>query len=264
MKPSIDSILLFSFWIQTARHITATATLVREKLEHKIFNVVNKWGGSLSIDCWLDKTKRSTFFGVTAHFIQEQVDGFQLHDRILCTRDLHIDTKDGIYCRQKLIEYLRSYNLHTLTSKLVFVSDRGSNMVKALEPYESINCFAHMMNNVVNKMLTEVEKTVTAVKSLVKYFKVTGMNSALDETLKSYVKTRWNSVYYMIKSVISNWDDIVRILTSKKETHRLLNISPETLQVHIIILINYSFYSLFCVLILFCFLSGDMRFLGNI
>lgn len=133
----------------------------------------------MSIDCWLDKTKKSTFFGITAHFIQQEKDAFKLHDRILCTRDLHIDTKDGIYCRKKLNEYLRSYNLHTLIDKIVFVSDRGSNMIKALEPYNSISCMAHMMNNAVVRMLGEVEITITAVKALVKYFKVTGLNCAV-------------------------------------------------------------------------------------
>lgn len=209
----------------------STATSVREKLETTIYDAVRKFGGSISMDCWLDKTKKSTFFGMTAHFIEEAAHNFVLHDRIMCTRELHTDTKDGIYCRQKLLEYLESYNLTELIGRLVFISDRGKNIVKALEIYESINCFAHILNNAVIKMLEEIAASIMAVKALVKYFKVTGLNSSLGETLKSYVPTRWNSVYYMLRSVIANWDAIICILTSKAEMRRIENIDLSTLRV---------------------------------
>lgn len=183
------------------------------------------------MDNWLDKTKKNTFFGMTVHFIEAQLNGLVLHDRILCTRDLHVDVKDGLYIRSKLIEYLESYSLDSLVDQIVFVSDRGSNIKKALEPYSSIHCFAHMVNNLVNNMLKNIDTTITAVKARVKYFKVTGLNSVLEETLKSYVKTRWNSVYYMIKSVISNWEQINEILRSKGGLMRIIHIDVEQLQV---------------------------------
>lgn len=83
---------------------------------------------------------------------------------------------------------------------LVFVSDRGTNVKKALELFGAISCFAHMVNNLVDTMLIEISDLVVAVKALAKYFKVTGLNAALDTTLKSYVPTRWNTVFYMIES----------------------------------------------------------------
>lgn len=168
---------------------------------------------------------------MTIHFIEKQLNGLVLHDRILCTRDLHVDTKDGQYIRSKLIEYLESYSLDSFVDKFIFVSDRGSNIKKALEPYNSIHCFAHMVNNLVNYMLKDIDTVVAAVKSLVKYFKVSGLNSVLEETLKSYVKTRWNSVYYMIKSVISNWEQINEILRNKGGLMRVTTIDVEQLQV---------------------------------
>lgn len=192
---------------------------------------VNIWGGALSVDNWMDKTKKNTFFGMTVHFVEETANGLVLHDRILCTRDLHVDTKDGDYIRSKLLEYLESYSLDSLINQFVFVSDRGSNIKKALEPYKSIHCFAHMVNNLVNHMLKDHDVTMSAVKSLVKYFKVTGTNSILDETLKSYVKTRWNSTYYMLKSVIANWDQINAILREKGGLMRLANINVDDLKV---------------------------------
>lgn len=153
----------------------------------------------------------------------------KLHDRILCTRELHIETKDGIYIRQKLTEYLTSFNLETLIENIVFVSDRGTNMKKAVEPYMNSHCFAHMLHNMVVKMFDAVPGIVDNVKSLVKYFKVTGLSSALENSLKSYIKTRWNTIYYMMKSLIDNWDDVVSILTMKNEMHRMNNIDKNTI-----------------------------------
>lgn len=198
-----------------------------------IADCVNLWGGALSVDNWLDKTKKNTFFGMTVHFIECKSNGPVLHDRILCTRELHTDTKSGEYIRNKLIEYLESYSLDSLMGKFVFVSDRGTNIKKALDPYDSIHCFAHMVNNLVNHMLKDMDSHITAVKSLVKYFKVTGLNSILEETLKSFVKTRWNSVFYMIKSVITNFPQISDILLEKGGIMRLSQIDLEELKVKI-------------------------------
>lgn len=170
---------------------------------------------------------------MTVHFIERKTNGFILNDRILCTRDLHVDAKDGEYIRRKLIEYLKSYSLDSLIDQFVFVSDRGSNIRKALEPYNAIHCFAHMVNNLVVHMLKEMGVSIAGVKALVKYFKVSGLNSILDETLKSFVQTRWNSVYYMMKSVIANWEQINDILREKGGVMRLANIEVEQLQVNL-------------------------------
>lgn len=209
----------------------SAADSTRHQLQSKLIDSIIKYGAAIAMDCWLDKAKKVTFFGVTAHFIEETSDGFILNDRIICARDLHTDAKDGLYLRGKLLEYLTSYNLENLISKLVFVSDRGSNIRKALEIYEAIACFAHMVNNLVDSMLVEISDLVVSVKALVKYFKVTGLNAALDTTLKSFVPTRWNSVFYMIESVIINYDPINSILQEKKEGHRLNNIDLNALKV---------------------------------
>lgn len=168
---------------------------------------------------------------MTAHFVEEQPNNFVLNDRILCTREMTAETKDGKYIRSQIKEHLKSFNLYSHRRNFVFVSDRGSNMISALKNFESIHCFAHMLNNTVQHMLEIVNDDLTPVKALVKYFKVTGLNSRLDETLKSYVKTRWNSVYHMIQSVLKNWPKIQEILTQKNEMARINHINIDFLQV---------------------------------
>lgn len=190
----------------------------------------------MSIDGWLDKTKKVSFFGMTAHFIEEHADRLVLNDRILCTREMDAEIKDGPDIKSQIEEHLKSFHLYEHREQLVFISDRGTNMVSALRNMESIHCYAHMLNNTVQHMLDLISKELDPVKALVKYFKVTGLNCKMTETLKSYVQTRWNSVFYMIQSVLQNWKQIQEILLSKKETKRLDKIDIECLKVYLMLI----------------------------
>lgn len=181
------------------------------------------------MDCWLDNAKKKTFFGFTVHFLTEEKNEFQLHDRILATRELHAESKSGEYLLGQILDILREFNLDAFAQEIVFVSDRGSNIIKALRTYENNNCFAHMIHNTVCNMLDTWKNTLRGVKSLVKYFKVTGTNSQLPLSLKSFVKTRWNSVYFMLRTVIQMWDHIVDLLTKKNELKRISGINKQEL-----------------------------------
>lgn len=87
-------------------------------------------------------------------------------------------------------------------------------MVSSLRQCNRIHCFAHLINNTVEKMLKDLE-CVKAVSAIVGYFKRSGCNK-FGTTLKSNVPTRWNSVYFMFDSVLKHWDEIVSILRAKK------------------------------------------------
>lgn len=109
-----------------------------------------------------------------------------------------------------------------LEKKVVFVSDRGPSITAACRSFQSIHCFAHMMHNVVDNMLQK-HPLVSAVAAIVKYFKSSGMNSIFEQTLKSYVSTRWSSVYRMLESVIKHWDTIGQQLRTRKVHLQELN-----------------------------------------
>ncbi len=51
-----------------------------------------------------------------------------------------------------------------------------------------------------------------ACHELVRYFKKSGLNSKLEITLKSDIITRWNSIYFMLKSIFDNYEQIEMIL----------------------------------------------------
>lgn len=85
------------FFFKVARHVAETAAIVRDKLKIIGHDALLNIGGSVSIDCWTDKHRRTTFFGLTIHFIVEDENDLKLNDGILATRELHIEKKDGPY-----------------------------------------------------------------------------------------------------------------------------------------------------------------------
>jgi len=52
----------------------------------------------------------------------------------------------------------------------------------------------------------------------------------LSTSLKQEVSTRWNSVYYLLESVLKNFDEIEHILRTTGESYRLVGIDKLLLQ----------------------------------
>lgn len=179
------------------------------------------------MDCWTDKYKKICYFGITLHFITEENDKLILNDRIMLIRELNAEKKDGDYLRAKLYEYINEFGLMDYLEKnIVFVSDRGTNIVKAVSAFKAINCFAHLIHNVVEHMLDK-NPIVSAVSTIVKYFKASALHSIyFKHSLKSYVSTRWNTVHTMLDAAVENWATINEILRrSKKHLNELDSLS---------------------------------------
>lgn len=138
-----------------------------------------------------------------------------MNDRTLLIRELDdVEKKDGAYVKQKIDEYLEEFGLSPYISNITFVTDRGSNMVSSLRFSNRIHCFAHLINNTVGKMLKDLP-CVKAATAIVAYFKKSGKNK-FSTTLKSNVSTRWNSVYYMLDSILKHWAEICDVLRANK------------------------------------------------
>lgn len=167
-----------------------------------IRNEFKSYGGSISLDCWTDKTRRVTFFGLTMHYMSLENGCLKVNDRVLVIRELDAETKDGAYLKEKVHEYMEEFELMPyMETNIVFVSDRGSNIVSATNSLQHNRCFSHMIHNTTEKML-EKNQTIGIVTAIVKYFKSNGLNATLEKSLKSFVSTRWNSVYMMLQSFI--------------------------------------------------------------
>ena len=78
--------------------------------------------------------------------------------------------------RQHLSDMIRSWNLDTLNMDIIFTTDNGRNIVKAieLEPgWERIPCFNHTLQLAIRDVEKEIhyEQIASKVRKLVGFFK---------------------------------------------------------------------------------------------
>lgn len=75
--------------------------------------------------------------------------------------------------RDKLNSLFAEFGV-TDISNVVFVTDRGSNIISALKDFTRLNCSAHLFSNVLNdafQSTIELREVTEACKKIVKYFK---------------------------------------------------------------------------------------------
>lgn len=197
---------------------------VKELITHELADSLKL---AVTTDLWSDDYKRKSYVSVTAHFIKNDV----LREIVLAMREmLGPATAENLH--EILTDVLNEYNLTDLHN-ITFVTDRGSNIVKALESYERYNCMDHLYNNVLvtaSSKITEVASFFNACKKLVVFFKKSNnLLSKLKTTLKSECSTRWNSKFEMCDSIIKNINDITLILQSKNKTHLINGINTHLL-----------------------------------
>lgn len=126
------------------------------------------------------------------------------------------------------METLQNFGCDLEGDKPIIVTDRGSNMIKAFRDLDKIHCVNHLLNNAVEKAIDAVPDMsfiVSTCTKLVKYFKKSGMNSSLGFSLKSFCPTRWNTVFYLLKSVEINWIELVTVLEDKNQLDRIEGIN---------------------------------------
>lgn len=210
-----------------SRSISAMAVQCKENLKLILRSYIVETNMiAMTVDVWQDKYKRISYLGMTAHFYEQKIGEIETHlsERIISMKPIECGiSKDYTVIRLKIMECLRDLEIDDLFSKIVFVTDRGGNIRKALEQVERLNCFAHFINNIV-KMTCQIDIVKVLIdkcRSLVKYFKITGLNNLLPSALKSGCETRFNYVHLMLDSIVKNWDNIDNVLRAQNEMRRI-------------------------------------------
>lgn len=72
--------------------------------------------------------------------------------------------------------------------------------------------------------LQTLQLVIDAVKTLVRYFKQSGLNASMDKTLLQENDTRWNSLLMMLESVTNQETQIKQLLLDKDELKRIENV----------------------------------------
>lgn len=117
------------------------------------------------------------------------------------------------------------------SDRVIFITDRGSNMKKALRDFTRINCFPHFLNNTSKEAckIDLIENCIKQCSDLVRYMKISGHNNELAKSLKSASPTRFNSNIMMVSSIIDNWNQLETLLHRENESNRIRDIDKTVL-----------------------------------
>lgn len=221
--------------IQTvSRHVEISGNELKMKMYTVLRNtLMTNRCLPITIDIWQDKFKRISYLGMTAHFYEKKDLKTILVDKVICMKPLEPGVvKDHSFIRHQIREKLEEIGIDEFFQKIVYITDRGSNIRKALCDTQRLNCFPHFLNNIVKTAceIDIVKDIIDHTKSLVRYFKITGLNNKLRTALKSSCPTRFNSILFTFESITDNWSQVNDTLRSLNELERLNNIDYDDLK----------------------------------
>ncbi|RWR99319.1 uncharacterized protein B4U80_14833, partial [Leptotrombidium deliense] len=102
-------------------------------------------------------------------------------------------------------------------------------MEKAFEIYPRVGCSAHNLNLLDGTVIEDIGNQIKICKDLVTYFKRSGLQSQLTNTLKQSIEVRWDSTFEMIESITKSYSQLQDISTRKNEVKSFLDKLDETL-----------------------------------
>lgn len=203
------------------------------KLAELLSPLYTNLGGALTIDIWTDDCRKQSYMSFTAHFTDEN---FNLHDRTLAAQHIPAEiVKTGKNLRIEILKLLRSFKIFDALQKtpqrIVFITDRGSNLICGLKENERCNCYVHLINNLSKEccLINETGAVIDNCKALVSYIKRIGMNEFNNGSLKMSVDTRFNSVVDMLKSISENWNDVVTLLDRRNAAEKIQDLEKGTI-----------------------------------
>jgi len=205
-----------------SRNICKTADQVRNKISANILPFVQSGRCAATTDMWTD-LKQTAYLSLTLHYVN---DSWELTRNLFFTSPFPKERHTGDNIRMELRRRLQQFGLpEGAFDALMFVSDRGSNMLSALKSNVHFHCFAHVINTVLQKTFQEdylksnlpaILSLIEECKQLVRYMKKTGLVSQLKRTLHQQAETRWNTHFDMIISIQSQLQEIGQLLEEKK------------------------------------------------
>lgn len=205
------------------RDTEAVAEEMKNEIALRFREALDYPGGfSCTIDIWTENHTHISYLGITAHLSvikNKKISRSQYVFHVDAINESHL-TGDNIYTNVEKV--FREYGVkkEEIESKITFISDRGKNIVAALSTCPRINCYAHLLNNLVHSMCETkaAETIITNCSSLVRYINKSSLKNdrKLTKSLKQYCETRWNTCQVMIESVYENYDSTYNVLCEKE------------------------------------------------
>lgn len=133
---------------------------MREEIAMELKSAINTSKIGISVDLWSDKFRNISYLGVVAHYILYD-DETKMPNLVSCVLKLEeMDakiSKTADVIHEHLVLILNEYDLQDSTDKIVFLSDRGKNIMNACDGYTRHSCLDHFINNVVCETVKEIE-----------------------------------------------------------------------------------------------------------
>jgi len=188
--------------------------------------------------------------------------------RILATRELS-QKHTGENIRTAVDEILEEFD--ALRPGNTYVTDNAANMKAAMKERSWLGCAGHNLNLVLAhslkasgdeqsemekqteedcvgepsqaQLMNEVWQLIAVCKGIVAHVKRSRIQAKLPTTLKQAVSTRWNSILTMLKSILSNSDDLKKLADEfgdKKLQRSLLDVNVELLKQTVSVLEHFD------------------------
>lgn len=233
--------------VTVSRHVRKSAVEKKIEMRNRLSNafVSNLFIG-VTTDLWQDKFKRISYIAITVHYYDSNMN---LCDQLIAMPPIEPARKKYFaFLKQLTKRYLEERGISFDEKKLIFVTDRGNNIKKALQAFIRLNCFPHFSNNIVRESckIDIVVEVLEACSKLVRFLKISGLNNEFETSIKSAVTTRFNSIFTMIESILKNWDKLVELLRRLNQSLRLENVDLSILKQLKSFLAPFKYWSNFC------------------
>lgn len=204
-----------------SRRISEVANELREALMPEIQSAMKDGRCSMTLDMWTDGYKKEAYITATVHYVSAK---WELSSLVLFTSDFPPERKTGENIRKEVVRRCAKLGIDEgMLSNVVFVTDQGANIINALRPYARMNCSAHVLNTILRNtfdagcLTRELPELLELqnVKAVVTFLKQSGLASQLPHGVCQDVRTRWNSKLTMIKSVLTQYNEIESLLDSR-------------------------------------------------
>lgn len=209
------------------------STKIRGSIKEQLKDIFGERGpgGAISLDIWSDDYKQQSYICFIVHYIDEQ---FNLIKRVIANEYMSSKRKkDNQYILEKLKAMLAEFQFDVM-DKIVFMSDRGSNLILALNLYNHLSCALHFICNILKQMFSggRPQLLLKKCKKVVKFIKKSGKNEQFAPTLKAPSSVRWNYAYIMFNSLIAggNWAKMERIIKDAGKDNLLVGLEKQEIE----------------------------------
>lgn len=216
------------------RHIMSINEKIKSQIKADLQKAIQTIGGfSCTLDLYTDRFRSISYLGITAKMNILEKECVIQKEYVVHLN--YIRETNGNAIRMELERIFNEYGITSehIRNNITWISDRGGNIRNTLGSCERINCFAHLINNVVEKMCKDktAKSIVSQVASLVRTLKKSGLsNVQLNASLKSFCETRRNGVYLTLNSILENYDSLLDYLRNKDNNMLIKCISIPKLQ----------------------------------